>query len=112
LEEHVRTVWELGDEIKLRVLSGVGMTFDLALNNPAGMVALVEAVELYEAAGQEYHAVYGNRNSPDERLHFTDMRRGALEHIAKDFEVRGLEVFQEVQQMVCFTQMVLCILLF
>jgi hypothetical protein len=99
LEEHVRTVWELGDEIKLRVLSGVGMTFDLALNNPAGMVALVEAVELYEAAGQEYHAVYGNRNSADERLHFTDMRRGALEHIAKDFEVRGLEVFQEVQQM-------------
>jgi len=100
LEEHVRIVWELGDEIKLRVLSGVGMTFDLALNNPAGMVALVEAVELYEAAGEEYKAVYGDEHSHDERLHFTDMRRGALEHIAKDFEVRGLEVFQEVQQMV------------
>ena len=100
LEEHVRTVWELGDEIKLRVLSGVGMTFDLALNNPAGMVAFVEAVELYEAAGEEYKAVYGDKHSHDERLHFTDMRRGALEHIAKDFEVRGLEVFQEVQQMV------------
>jgi len=99
LKEHVRIVWELGDEIKLRVLSGVGMTFDLALNNPAGMVALVEAVELYEAAGQEYKAVYGDKHAHDERLHFTDMRRGALEHIAKDFEVRGLEVFQEVQQM-------------
>jgi hypothetical protein len=45
LEEHVRIVWELGDEIRLWVLSGVGMTFDLAFNNPAGMVALVEAVE-------------------------------------------------------------------
>ena len=27
------------------------------------------------------------------------MRHGALKHIAKDFEVRGLEVFQVVQQM-------------
>lgn len=99
LQEHVKIVWELGDELRLRVLSGVGMTFDLALNNPAGMVALVEAVELYESAGEEYKAVYGDKLYSD-RLHFTDMRKGALDHIAKDFEVRGLEVFQEVQQMV------------
>jgi hypothetical protein len=58
----------------------------------------MEAVELYEAAGEEYKAVYGDHHSHDERLHSTDMPRGALEHIAKDFEVRGLEVFQEVQQ--------------
>jgi hypothetical protein len=99
LQEHVKIVWELGDELRLRVLSGVGMTFDLALNNPAGMVALVEAVELYESASQEYKAVHGDDPNSD-RLHFTDMRKGALNHIAKDFEVRGLEVFQEVQQMV------------
>jgi hypothetical protein len=99
LQEHVKIVWELGDELRLRILSGVGMTFDLALNNPAGMVALVEAVELYESASQEYRAVNGDDPNSD-RLHFTDMRKGALDHIAKDFEVRGLEVFQEVQQMV------------
>ena len=104
LEEHVTNVWELGDEIRLRVLSGVGTTFDLALNNPAGMVALVEAVELYEAAREEYKA--GRAGDEDGRLKFTDMRRGALEQVAKDFEVRGLEVFQEVQQMVrrCFAR--------
>jgi hypothetical protein len=85
LEEHVRIVWELGDEIKLRLLSGVGMTFDLALNNPAGMVALMEAVEMCEVTGEDYKAVYGDKHSHDERLHFTDMRRGTLEHIAKDF---------------------------
>jgi hypothetical protein len=99
LQEHVKIVWELGDELRLRVLSGVGMTFDLALNNPGGMVALVEAVELYESASQEYKAVHGHDPNSD-RLRFTDMRKGALDHIAKDFEVRGLEVFQEVQQMV------------
>ena len=43
--EHVKNVWELGDEIRMRILSGIGSSFDLALNNPAGMVALVEAVE-------------------------------------------------------------------
>jgi hypothetical protein len=49
----------LEDEVKLRTLSGVGMTFDLALNKLASMVALVEAVKFYEAAGEEYEAVYG-----------------------------------------------------
>jgi hypothetical protein len=84
----------LEDEVKLRTLSGVGMTFDLALNKPASMVALAEAVKFYEVAGEEYETVYGNQHSHDERLHFTDMRRGALENIVKDFEARGLKVFQ------------------
>ena len=54
----VENVWELGDEIRLRIMSGIGTAFDLAINNPAGMVALVEAVELYETANEEYKNVH------------------------------------------------------
>jgi hypothetical protein len=104
LEEHAANVWELGDEIKLRVLSGVGTTFDLALNNPAGMVALVEAIELYEGKAAEYKESHGTQSSSWQRLHFTEMRRSALEKICQDFEERGLHVFQEVQQMVCMLE--------
>ena len=45
---------ELGDEIRMRILSGVGSSYDIALKNPAGMVALVEAVEVYERAADQY----------------------------------------------------------
>jgi len=43
------------------------MMFDFPLNNPAGMMALVEAVELYEAAGDEYKAVNGDQHSRSRR---------------------------------------------
>lgn len=113
LSEHVKNVWELGDELQFRVLSGVGAAFDLAQANPAGMVALVEAVEVYESAADEFKRDHQgalpaaksgkkkkkNKNKKDdERLSFTDMRRAALEKIAEDFESRGLDVFHSLQQ--------------
>jgi hypothetical protein len=113
LSEHVKNVWELGDELQFRVLSGVGAAFDLAQANPEGMVALVEAVEVYESAADEFKREHQgptpltksgkkkkkNKNKKDdERLSFTDMRRAALEKIAEDFESRGLDVFHSMQQ--------------
>jgi len=38
LREHVENVWELGDEIRIRIMSGIGQSFEMALNNPAGYV--------------------------------------------------------------------------
>lgn len=98
LSEHVENVWELGDEIRLRIMSGIATSFDLAINNPAGMVALVEAVEVYETANDEYKNVHGvEAGSRDQsQLRFTDMRAAALGELYKDFETRGLDVFQEL----------------
>jgi hypothetical protein len=97
LHEHVKNVWELGDEIRLRIMSGIGSAFELAMNNPAGMVALVEAVEVYETANEEYRAVHGEEaGRNNQTLRFTDMRASALKQIYQDFELRGLEVFNEV----------------
>jgi hypothetical protein len=101
LEEHVSNVWELGDEIRLRIMSGIASSFDLALNNPAGMVALVEAVEVYETANDDYSAVHGeeagqDNNHHSQTLRFTDMRAAALGELYKDFETRGLDVFREL----------------
>jgi len=59
LHEHVKNVWELGDEIRMRIMSGIGSAFELGTNNPAGLVALVEAVEVYETANEEYKTVHG-----------------------------------------------------
>lgn len=98
LHENVENVWELGDEIRLRIMSGIAASFDLAINNPAGMVALVEAVEVYETANEEYKAVHGyeagTQNSP--KMRFTDMRAVALGELYKDFENRGLTIFSEL----------------
>ena len=98
LHENVQNVWELGDEIRLRIMSGIATAFDLAINNPAGMVALVEAVEVYETANEEYKAVHGyeagTQNSP--KMRFTDMRAVALGELYKDFENRGLTIFSEL----------------
>ena len=97
LHENVENVWELGDEIRLRILSGIATAFDLAINNPAGMVALVEAVEVYETAHVEYKAVHGYEaglTSP--KMRFTDMRAVALGELYKDFEGRGLTIFSEL----------------
>ena len=96
LEEHVQNVWELGDEIRMRIMSGISNAFELALNNPAGMVALVEAVEVYETANDEYKAVHGEEAGRSQTLRFTDMRPAALGELYKDFENRGLTVFREL----------------
>ena len=101
LSQHVKNVWELGEEIRMRILSGVGSAFDLALQNPAGMVALVEAVEVYERAAEQYKASRGygdddSGNGDKNLLHFTDMRAAALAQLYQDFELRGLEVFRAI----------------
>jgi hypothetical protein len=96
LSEQVENVWEMGDEIRLRIMSGIGTSFDLAMNNPAGMVALVEAVEAYETANEEYKTVHGEEAGRSQNLRFTDMRASALGELYKDFEARGLDVFREL----------------
>ena len=94
LEEHVQNVWELGDEIRLRLMSGISTAYNLAMSNPAGMVALVEAVEVYETANADYKAVHGEEaGKRNQKLGFTDMRAAALAELYRDFENRGLEVF-------------------
>ena len=127
LHEHVKNVWELGDEIRMRIMSGIGGAFDLATNNPAGLVALVEAVEVYESANEEYKSVHGEEtggsgsndgnddddneeksdphpnptkdaSGSDSNLRFTDMRASALKQLYQDFELRGMEVFREVHE--------------
>eukprot|EP00529_Nitzschia_sp_RCC80_P008811 CAMPEP_0113453782 /NCGR_PEP_ID=MMETSP0014_2-20120614/7529_1 /TAXON_ID=2857 /ORGANISM="Nitzschia sp." /LENGTH=1191 /DNA_ID=CAMNT_0000345175 /DNA_START=500 /DNA_END=4075 /DNA_ORIENTATION=+ /assembly_acc=CAM_ASM_000159 len=96
LHEHVKNVWELGDEIRMRIMSGIGSAFEMAMNNPAGLVALVEAVEVYETANEEYKTVHGEEAGLNQNLRFTDMRASALKQMYQDFELRGLEVFREV----------------
>ncbi len=99
LSQHVKNVWELGDEIRMRILSGVGSAFDLALQNPAGMVALVEAVEVYERAAEQYNASRGDVDDVGDnknKLRFTNMRAAALAQLYQDFELRGLEVFRAI----------------
>lgn len=77
-------------------MSGIGNSFDLAMNNPAGMVALVEAVEVYQSANDDYKAVHGEEAGRSQTLRFTDMRAAALGELYKDFETRGLDVFREL----------------
>ena len=96
LKEHVNNVWELGDEIRIRIMSGIATAFDLAMNNPAGMVALVEAVEVYQSANDDYKSVHGEEAGESQTLRFTDMRAAALGELYKDFEARGLDVFREL----------------
>ncbi len=99
LSQHVKNVWELGDEIKVRILAGIGSAFELALNNPASMVALVEAVEVYEQAAEQYKASHGEEIedfSTKNHLRFTNMRASALAQMYTDFELRGLEVFRAI----------------
>ena len=96
LARHVKNVWELGDEIRMRILHGIGSSFELALNNPSGMVALVEAVEVYERANEQYKSLREDEDNENSALHFTDMRAAALAQIYQDFELRGLEVFRAI----------------
>lgn len=98
LSSHVKNVWSLGKEIRDRVLYGIGSAFDLAINNPAGLVALVEAVEIYEAAAEQYQ----RKNADDDvryemcTLRFTHMRHDAVKQLYEDFGKRGFEVFSNI----------------
>jgi hypothetical protein len=99
LDSHVQNVWELGDEIRMRMLSGIGSAFELAINNPAGMVALVEAVEVYEKAAESFEKKRQESNAEDlGKLRFTNMRAAALEQLYQDFELRGVEMFRGVHE--------------
>ena len=101
LEAHVANVWELGDEIRMRIISGIGSAFELSINNPAGMVALVEAVEVYERATETFDRKRKREDSGGgggTRLRFTNMRAAALEQLYQDFEVRGVEMFRGVHE--------------
>jgi len=93
LASHVQNVRVLGEEIRQRVLSGIGNVFEIAMNNPAGMVALCEAVEVYEQAEEEFKYKNGEGS---ETLHFTNIRSGALERLYADFYLRGISVFREI----------------
>mmetsp|Transcript_13619 Transcript_13619/g.15134 ORF Transcript_13619/g.15134 Transcript_13619/m.15134 type:complete len:456 (-) Transcript_13619:2142-3509(-) len=106
LKEHVQNVWEVGDEIRMRVLSGIASVLDLSQSDPAGMVALVEAVEVYECAADEFQRVHGKDNDALEsslrnnRSHnsIIDMRRSALEQLAEVFEARVGEIFESMKK--------------
>mmetsp|Transcript_11100 Transcript_11100/g.20334 ORF Transcript_11100/g.20334 Transcript_11100/m.20334 type:complete len:1470 (-) Transcript_11100:58-4467(-) len=104
LDSHVQNVWELGDEIRMRIISGVGSAFELSMNNPAGMVALVEAVEVYERAAESFEKKKREGGGEEEegpsgtRLGFTNMRAAALEQLYQDFEMRGVEMFRGVHE--------------
>jgi len=97
LSAHVQNVWELGDEIRMRIISGIGSAFDLSINNPAGMVALVEAVEVYERAAESFEKKRKERGDSG-KLRFTNMRAAALEQLYQDFELRGVEMFRGVHE--------------
>eukprot|EP00957_Ditylum_brightwellii_P144444 11003147-Ditylum_brightwellii.AAC.1 len=106
LLQHVENVWELGDEIKKRILSGFENAFNLTLSNPTRMVALVEAVEVYEHAAEQYKISQGSdgdcededesTSSTRNRLQFTKMRATALAQLKTTFKLRGLEVFRAI----------------
>ena len=96
LSEHVENVWDLGAEIRMRIMSGIASAFDLAMSDPGGMVALVEAVEVYETSHQEYRAVHGVEASDSQTLRFSEMRAAALGELYKDLERRGLDVFSDL----------------
>jgi hypothetical protein len=98
LEAHVQNVWELGDEIRMRIISGIGSAFELSMNNPAGMVALVEAVEVYERAAETFEKKRSGNNASGNRLRFTNMRAAALEQLYQDFELRGVDMFRGVHE--------------
>ncbi len=82
------------------------------MNNWAGMATLVEAVEVYETANEEYRTVYGEEAGENQTLQFTDMRALVLKQIYQDFEAKGLQVFQEVHEMVRAVLYCTCVFVF
>jgi len=98
LQDHVKNVWELGEEIRMRIQAGLEGAFELTMENPSGMVALVEAVEHYESANLEYKTVHGEEAGVQQSLRFTNMRAFALKQIYQDFHLRGEGMFNQVHE--------------
>mmetsp|Transcript_13083 Transcript_13083/g.30965 ORF Transcript_13083/g.30965 Transcript_13083/m.30965 type:complete len:1087 (+) Transcript_13083:268-3528(+) len=98
LQDHVKNVWELGEEIRMRIQAGIGNAFELTMENPGGMVALVEAVEHYESANLEYKTVHGQEAGEKQTLRFTNMRAFTLKQIYQDFHLRGENMFNQVHE--------------
>ena len=92
---HLQCVWKLGNEIRVRIISGFSSAFELAMNgNPSGAADLVEAAEMYERAAETFEKkwnVPGNIGSGVDWLGFKNMRAAELYH---DFELRGVEKFR------------------
>ena len=107
LDGHVQNVWELGEEIRMRIIAGMGDAFELSTTNPAGMVALVEAVEVYERAAESFERKRTAQKGKGDaggggmgKLKFTNMRAAALEQLYQDFEMRGVDMFRGVHESV------------
>ena len=98
LSGHQKNVASLGKEIRERVLAAIGSAYEMSLENPSGLVALVEAIETYEAAADEYakkpdfDVKYGVR--------FTKMRKDALKTLHNNFKKRCVDVFSNIQMLV------------
>jgi hypothetical protein len=66
------------------------------------MVALVEAVEVYERAAETFEKKRNGHGGGDNRLRFTNMRAAALEQLYQDFELRDTDMFRGVHEHVRF----------
>ena len=84
LKEHVQTVVDLGNEIRLKMFSGIQTAMGLAVNSPESVVAIVESIEIYESANKEFQSVHGGdgKNAP-KSLRFSDIRNVALASLYK-----------------------------
>lgn len=105
LRGHVKNVWSLGDEIRRRIEATIGEAFDEAMDdstddkiNNKDLVALVDAINLYEIAPTYHEEAHG--------LHFTNMRSAALKKLHEHFEQYASQTFRKAHLMVSpnFTQ--------
>lgn len=88
LEEKVQ---EIGDEIRMSILSGMAMTFDMALKSDLqSIVALVETVTAFEDAHAKYKAIHGTGKT----LRFTNMKDHAIREVYQDQQARFAQVFE------------------
>lgn len=97
LKEHVQTVVDLGNEIRLKMFSGIAGAFGLSVNSPESVVAIVESIEIYESANQDYQSVHGadgGRGAPTS-LRFKNIRSVALAELYKDMQEQGNELFEK-----------------
>ena len=95
LKDHINNVYMLGKEIENRVLLGIENAFELSINNPAGMVALCEAVEVYEHAEEQFLT---RNDKGSEKTRFMNIRANALARIYGHFEARGHSVFKNIHE--------------
>jgi len=91
LTGHVKEVWEIGNEIQAKIKHGMTDVFELAVNNSAGMVALVESVEVYERAIEQFQTTMHSKRKHG--LEFTSMRSAALAELYDKFWDKGQNIF-------------------